>query len=101
MKRSRHDALTTAACAKRKNAAGALTTTKLATGGEASSPNVSAASATPKLSELSEEEITQLFVNFVNDYQKTYEDEDEAAMRMEIFRRNLKRIDDVRFFLGL
>lgn len=46
-------------------------------------------------SELPEQAITELFVKFVTNFQKVYKDDDEAAMRFEIFRRNLKHIDEV------
>lgn len=48
-----------------------------------------------KYSELSEKEMTDLFETFVTNFQKVYSDEDEVAMRFEIFRRNLKHIDQV------
>lgn len=69
--------------------------TNLAAGVGENTPTFEAGPA-PKLSDLTEDEITSLFVDFVTKFEKTYSDEDEASMRREIFRRNLKRIDEVR-----
>lgn len=48
----------------------------------------------PRLPDMSEEEVKALFAEFALKFEKSYKNEDEAAMRMEIFRRNLKRIDE-------
>lgn len=47
------------------------------------------------LSALSEDEISALFQDFVFKFEKKYADADERKMRMEIFRSNLNRIDEV------
>lgn len=88
--------------AGRKVATAGSTTTKLAAGVGENTPTFEAEPA-PRLSDLTEDEITSLFVDFVTKFEKTYSDEDEASMRREIFRRNLKRIDEVssRFILVL
>lgn len=78
-----------------KVATSGSTTTNLAAGVGENTPTFEAGPA-PKLSDLTEDEITSLFVDFVTKFEKTYSDEDEASMRREIFRRNLKRIDEVR-----
>lgn len=60
------------------------------------SARIEAARSMPKLSEMSKDEVDVLFANFVTKFEKSYSNDDEKAMRMEIFRRNLKRIDEVR-----
>ncbi|CAN0508866.1 unnamed protein product, partial [Scytosiphon promiscuus] len=35
-----------------------------------------------------------MFEEFLVDYEKSYADDDEKAMRFEIFKRNLKHIDE-------
>lgn len=54
-----------------------------------------AAPALPRLSELTPEETQDLFEDFGVKFSKSYPDVDEKAMRFEIFKRNLKRIDEV------
>ena len=48
-----------------------------------------------------EDEVEVLFADFVTKFEKIYKNADERAMRMEIFRRNLKRIDEVRERRGI
>ena len=60
------------------------------------SARIEAARSMPKLSEMSKEEVDVLFAEFAKKFEKIYSSDDEKAMRMEIFRRNLKRIDEVR-----
>lgn len=59
------------------------------------STRIETARSMPKLSELSEEEVAVLFADFMTKFEKTYTNDDQKAMRMEIFRRNLKRIDEL------
>lgn len=66
---------------------------KLAANG-AESPDI-ATKSLPLLADQPEETVKALFAEFMTKFDKRYTDEDEAAMRMEIFRRNLKRIDEV------
>lgn len=54
-----------------------------------------AARAAPKLSQLSAQEMEKLFEDFAVKFEKSYKDDDEKAMRFQIFKRNLKRIDEV------
>lgn len=88
------------------HAAGAAGGTKLAAAGPTASasgqgmlsPKTAAtAQSSPRLSDLSTAEMESMFEEFIVDYEKTYADDDEKAMRFEIFKRNLKRIDEVRF----
>ena len=51
--------------------------------------------AAPRFSELTPEEQERLFEQFAVTHEKSYKDADEKAMRFEIFKRNLKRIDEV------
>eukprot|EP00903_Cladosiphon_okamuranus_P020595 g18905.t1 len=73
-------------------------TTAVGTSGGAvtasSGKTAAAARAAPKLSELTAEETEALFEEFLVKFEKSYKDDDEKAMRFEIFKRNLKRIDE-------
>lgn len=62
----------------------------------ADTPTIGVRAPFPKYSELSDEDVTSLFNNFKSKFDKTYVDEDEELMRMDIFRWNLKHIDMVR-----
>lgn len=53
------------------------------------------APAAPRLAELTPEDTKALFEDFGIKFEKSYKDDDEKAMRFEIFKRNLKRIDEV------
>lgn len=63
--------------------------------GGAGGKMAAAARASPRLSQLSLEEMEALFEDFAVKFDKSYKDDDEKAMRFEIFKRNLKRIDEV------
>lgn len=59
-------------------------------------PEVAAArTAAPRLSEMTSEETETLFEEFMVKFEKSYEDEDEKRMRFQIFKMNLRRIDQV------
>ncbi|CAM9645894.1 unnamed protein product [Pylaiella littoralis] len=68
--------------------------TNLAASETGLSPRITAARALPRLSDLTEEEKQELFEKFGKKFLKSYSDEDEKAMRFEIFKRNLKRVDE-------
>lgn len=70
-------------------------TTSATTGGSAGK-TAAAARAAPRLSELTGEKTESLFDDFAVKFDKSYKDDDERAMRFEIFKRNLKRIDEVK-----
>lgn len=59
------------------------------------SPKAAEARSSPRLAELSDEELEALFEEFGIKFEKSYENDDEKAMRFEVFKRNLKRIDEV------
>lgn len=84
------------------SAAGAAAGTKLsaaAPGGNRGefrlSPKAAEARSSPRMSELSDQELETLFEEFGIKFEKSYENDDEKAMRFEVFKRNLKRIDEV------
>ncbi|CAN0073970.1 unnamed protein product, partial [Ectocarpus fasciculatus] len=58
------------------------------------SPKAAEARSSPRLAELSDEELEALFEEFGIKFEKSYENDDEKAMRFEVFKRNLKRIDE-------
>lgn len=76
-------------------AAGGAASTNLAASGTGLSGRTSASQASPKLSELTPEETEDLFEDFIKKFEKSYADESDKSMRFEIFKRNLKRIDEV------
>lgn len=59
------------------------------------SPKAVEVRSSPRLSELSDQELEALFQEFGIKFEKSYENDDEKAMRFEVFKRNLKRIDEV------
>ncbi|CBJ33775.1 Cathepsin-like proteinase [Ectocarpus siliculosus] len=58
------------------------------------SPKAAEVRSSPRLSELSDQELESLFQEFGIKFEKSYENDDEKAMRFEVFKRNLKRIDE-------
>lgn len=61
---------------------------------------IAAARTAPRLPGMTGEETEALFEEFVVKFDKSYEDDDARDMRFQIFKRNLKRIDEVSSVLG-